>query len=160
MLDSVSARPMITTRYRAGFSRFLRYSAASLIAFALAQLGLAFGYGILGWGVPASVVLSLAVSIGPAYLLNRRYVWPRPADGTSPVAEINGFIAIAVAGTATTIGVAGLAEAIGRHYTDSHLTLTAVVNGASVVATIVVWIARYLVLDRVVFRVRDDRPPQ
>lgn len=138
-----------------GPGRFIRYAGVSIVAFVLAQLGLALGYGILHWNVPASVVLSLAVSVGPAYALNRRYVWPRTSDGGSLAFEINGFVVIAVIGTVTTIGVVALAETLAHRITDSHLALSLVVNGASIVATGVVWVLRYVVLDRFLFRDRS-----
>ncbi len=141
-----------------GPGRFLRYAGASIVAFVLAQVGLALAYGVLEWNVAAAVVFSLAVSVGPAYVLNRRWVWPRPTDGGSLAVEVNGFVAIALVGTIVTIGVVALAEAGARRLTGSHLTLSVVVNTASIVATGFVWVLRYVVLDRFLFRERATRP--
>lgn len=162
-LSSSGPPQTLPSRLRDGDSgpgRFIRYAGASIIAFVLAQVGLAVGYGLFRWGVPASVVLSLAVSVGPAYLMNRRYVWPHPGDGSSRVSEVNGFVAVAVIGTLTTIVVVAVAESLARHLTHDHLTLTAIVNVASILATGIVWILRYVVLDRFVFPNRGVHAPR
>lgn len=152
--DPVSLRGRLRDPH-SGPGRFLRYAGVSIVAFLLAQAGLALGYGVLHWNVPASVILSLAVSVGPAYVLNRRHVWPRTGDAGSLAVEINGFAAIAVVGSVTTIGVVALAETVARAFTSSHLILSVVVNAASIVATAAVWVLRYVVLDRFLFRDRN-----
>jgi putative flippase GtrA len=136
-----------TTRLR---SRFLRYSGVSVLAMALAQGGLAVGYGVLSWPVFASVMLSLAVSIVPSYVLNRWLVWPR--GDASQFRQATAFLLIAVAGSLATFVLVALAVRVGHAISRDHLFLTLVVNGTAVVATGAVWLARFWLLDRVVFR--------
>ena len=63
------------SRRAASPARWLRYGLVSVVAVLAAQAGLLFGYGVMRWSTTAAVVFSLAVSIVPAYELNRRYVW-------------------------------------------------------------------------------------
>jgi putative flippase GtrA len=131
--------------------RFLRYSGVSVVAMALAQAGLAVGYGVLGWAVFASVMLSLVVSIVPSYLLNKWLVWPRSTGGISAARQAGIFLAIALVGSLTTYLVVALAVRIAHAMTSDHLMLSLVVNAAAVIATAAVWLARFWLLDTVVF---------
>jgi glycosyltransferase involved in cell wall biosynthesis len=131
--------------------RFLRYGGVSLIAAALAQAGLALGYGVLRWSSVEAVALSLAVSAGPSYLLSIRYVWPAGRRASSAAA----FLGLAVLGSAITAATVAATEHIARGITHDHTVLAAVVNGTALVTTVAVWAARFFVLDVLM----ADRPP-
>jgi hypothetical protein len=108
-------------------------------------------------------MFSLVVSVGPAYLLSRRYVWPSTGKPRPAAGEAAGFFVIAFIGAATTMVVVWAAVRVAGASTSDHVTLAVVANLASVVATGLVWLARYIVLDRVLFvrRASDhsiDRP--
>jgi putative flippase GtrA len=111
------------------------------------------------WPVEPAVMFSLVVSVGPAYLLSRRYVWPDTGKPRPAAGEAAGFFVIAFIGAATTIVVVWAAVWIAGTSTSDHVTLAVVANSASVVATGLMWVARYIVLDRVLFAKRAlDRP--
>lgn len=134
-----------------GRQRPLRFGAISVIAFVLAQGGLAVAYGVLRWPVPAAVLFSFAVSALPAYLLSRHLVWP---DGCAPRAgggEAAGFLTVAALGAATSLAVVWGATGMAQRQTSDHITLSVVANLASILATGVTWVGRYIALDRLVF---------
>jgi putative flippase GtrA len=137
-----------------GVPRFARYTGVSLIATALAQVGQAFGYGYMRWPVAPSVLFSLAVSAVPAYLLSRRYVWPDKANPRAAAGEATGFLVVALIGAGITIAVVWAAVQIAGTVTSGHVTLSVVANAANLLSTGLVWVARYFVLDRVLFAQR------
>jgi len=139
------------SQVRTRLQRVGRYGGASLVAAALAQVGLAVGYGLLRWSSTAAVALSLAVSVLPAYWINRRYVWPERSGGTAPVLS---FVVLAIAGSCVTAGTTWIAEGIGRDVGSDHATLTLIVNATALLTTVVVWAARFIAFDRLVFVAR------
>jgi hypothetical protein len=122
----------------------------SLLAGGLAQGGLALAYGVLGWGTAAATLLSLAVSIGPSYWGSRTYVWAGRGSRQRR-REATVFAVVAVVGSLTAIALTALAELVGSLLTEDRTLLTGWVCGGSVAATALVWIARYAVLDRLIF---------
>lgn len=150
--------PTVTGKGAAGASpaarplaRLARYGGVSVIATVLAQAALALGYGVMRWPAVAAVTLSLAVSAPPAYVLSRRYVW-RDAARTRPVhGEAAAFLAVALVGAAATVGIVWLTVQVAGAITTDHVMLSFVANISSLVATGVMWLARYAVLDRFLF---------
>jgi putative flippase GtrA len=134
----------------ARFAKFGRYAGVSVIAVLLAQAGLVVAYGLLRWPVPAAVILSLMVSAMPAYFLSRRYVWSG-APHEAEARQVWSFLGVAAVGSLTTIAIVWAFVAIAHGRTHNHATLTVVANGASIVATSLIWLGRYFVLDRFVF---------
>lgn len=141
--------------------RLLRYSGVSIVAFLLAQVGLFVAYGLVGWSIVPAVLFSMAVSAVPAYFLSRIFVWPDAGADQANVTEGSLFLVVAVVGSLVAILVTAGAEHVARGHTSHHATLTAVVNLASIVATVFVWLVRYTVLDRLVFAREQDQgcPP-
>jgi putative flippase GtrA len=139
--------------------RFARYAGVSFIATVLAQAGLAFAYAVMRWPVVSAVMFSLAVSVGPAYLMSKRFVWPDTTGSRAAAGEATGFFVIAAIGAATTVAIVWLAVRVAGAGTSDHMTLAFVANVASVAATGLVWAARYVVLDRVLFSKRPSQRP-
>lgn len=131
--------------------RFARYTGVSVAATILAQVGLAFAYGVMSWPVALAVMFSLSVSVAPAYLLSRRYVWPDAARAGAVAGEAAAFFVIALVGAGATVAIVWLAVRVAGAGTSDHITLSLVANCASVAATGLVWIVRYVVLDQVLF---------
>jgi putative flippase GtrA len=133
--------------------RQARFAVVSLVSALLAEAGLAVGYGIAHWGVPAAVLLSFLISAPVSYVLNRQMVWRRedfPAN--SRPRELFGFFTVALVGTAVSMAIVAAAEDLARLVSTQHLVLSAVVDLAGLVAMFTVWLARYVVLDQLVFR--------
>ena len=154
MPDAVSAT---SAPSRAMAHRPARFALVSILCGALAQAGLAFAYGLLHWSTTAAVLFSLAVSIGPSYWGSRTYVWSG-LSRHSCRREVSGFVALALAGSAIAIALTSLTHLLGRVFTDDRSLLTVWVCTGSALATVVVWLTRYVVLDRFLFSRADDRP--
>ena len=146
------------SRRAASPARLLRYGLVSVVAVLAAQAGLLFGYGVMRWSTTAAVVFSLAVSIVPAYELNRRYVW---RAGRAYLRQGLQFGGAALAGSAATALAAAAAARAGVAAGFDHLELTATVALAALLVTGAVWVARFWFFDRVVFAaVRPGGAPQ
>ena len=140
-------------------SRFARFTGVSLVATVLAQAGLAVGYGVMSWPTLAAVGFAFVVSAPPAYLLSRRYVWGDPARTGPRTAEAVGFLTVALVGSLCSLVSVWLAVWAADFVTSDHVTLSLVANVASLVATGLVWVARYFVLDRFLFVKRSFSEP-
>jgi putative flippase GtrA len=124
----------------------------SLVATVLAQAGLALAYGVLYWPVSVAVMLSLAVSAVPAYVLNARYVWPSARRVRHESVRLAAFIAAALAGSVLTIGFVWSSTHVAALTGASHTTLSLVANGSALAATATIWLGRYVFFERVLFR--------
>ena len=136
-MDQVKARVQAIEWWRA-----LRYSGVSVIATICTQVLLVVGHAGLGVGATAMNVTAVMLTSIPAYLLNRRWGW-QVAGPSSLRREIIPFWAFTVAGLLlSTLAVAGVAS-----ITES----AAAVSAANVAAFGVLWVAKFFVLDDVVF---------
>jgi putative flippase GtrA len=94
-----------------------------------------------------SVLIAWMVSTIPAYLLSRHWVWQQ-RGANSMRSEVAPFWILALIG----LGFSGLCVWIAGFFTESSLALMVVNLGAFGV----VWVAKYLVLDRMMWGVRGE----
>jgi putative flippase GtrA len=143
--------------------QLVRYGAVSMVATSVSMIVL----GALVWtrAMPAvwANVAATAVGTVPSFELNRRWVWGKRGR-RSLLAEIGPFCFLSFAGLAlSTLAVGAAARwAAGAGVGDTVRTL--VVEGANVAAFGTLWIAQFLLLDRVLFgrrasASRDDGEP-
>jgi len=131
--------------------QLLRYSMVSVISttVSLSVLGTLVATRALtpGW----ANVVATGAGIGPSFELNRRWVWHKEGR-RSLAAEIGPFCVLSFVGLAlSTLAVhvaAGWAADLGL---GTNLR-TAAVEAANLAAFGSVWVAQFVVLDRLVFR--------
>jgi putative flippase GtrA len=133
--------------------QLLRYSSVSLVStvVGLSVLGALVATRTLspGW----ANVVATAVGTVPSFELNRRWVWRRTGH-RSLVREVGPFCVISFLGLAvSTLAVTTAARWAGHHGVGTT-TRTAVVEAANVAAFGSLWVAQFLLLDRVLFRWR------
>ena len=123
--------------------KLLRYSGVSAVAVVITQTCLWFGLVVTKW--PAVVANVVAVSLGaiPAYLLNRSWVWGRK-DSHSVRDEILPFWLYNLAGLAISSTLVTLA--------DLWWASTALVMSANLVAFGVLWLGKFFILEKVLFK--------
>ncbi|MEC7829146.1 MAG: GtrA family protein [Actinomycetota bacterium] len=123
--------------------KLLRYSGVSAVAVVVTQTCLWFGLVVAKW--PAVVANVVAVSLGaiPAYLLNRSWVWGRK-DSHSVRDEILPFWLYNLAGLAISSTLVTLA--------DLWWASTALVMSANLTAFAVLWLGKFFVLEKVLFK--------
>jgi putative flippase GtrA len=139
---------------RPGTRRFSKYALGSVVAFGASNVVFLLVYG-LGWASPqVATVLSFGIGIPVNYALNRRWAWERrgrPSVRTELVPY------------ATVIATNVVAAAAGTWAVDRWLQSIALPRAVEVLvvgATFVLingglFLAKYVLLDRLVFR---DRP--
>lgn len=144
--------------HRPGLRRFTRYAAGSVIAFAVSNLTFLVLYGLELTSPQVASVLAFTAGIPVNWILNRRWAWqrrgrPGMTDELLPYAAV---ILVSVA-----------ASAVGTWAVDrwlATLTLPRAIQVGLVDATYVgitggLFLAKYFLLDRLVFRRRARKRP-
>lgn len=129
--------------------RLFRYTMVSVIStvISFAVLGILF-YALRLWSeIPDNVVASI-VGIPPSYYLNRSWAWGK--TGPSHLwREVAPFWVMSFVGIAMAIGAGAVAQHIS--VSDFHLHRlgrTAVLYGTNVFAFGVLWVLKYLIINR------------
>lgn len=133
-LRSLADRPVVR--------KLARYAAASVVGVVTGQALLLLFYSVLDWAAVAANIVSVAVSSIPAYLVNRYWVWQKRGRN-SLRAEVIPFWLMALLG----LLLSSLLVAVVQRRTDSALALAL----ASLSGFGVLWIAKFVVLERVLF---------
>src|SRR5260221_14081310 len=130
--------------------RLVRYSAVSAVSppVSLTVLGVLVATRTLpaGWANLAAT----AAGTFPSFELNRRWVWGRTGR-RSIFAEVGPFCAMTFAGLALSTVAVTLAAAFATSSGFSGGMRTAVIEAANLAAWGTLWIAQFVVLDRVLF---------
>lgn len=128
----------------AGYGRkVLRYCGVSVFNVIFGQ-GLLFCFhSLLDWKPLLANLAAVAISAVPAYLLSRRWVWGRRGPN-SVATEIVPFWSMALLGLAISEIVIGLVS----HRFDGAVA----VQGASLVSFGFVWVLKFLVFEKYVWR--------
>jgi putative flippase GtrA len=130
--------------------KLVRYGLASAVNVVVAQTVLVAAFGILHWSARPAAVLAAVIAAGPAYWLARRWVWGR-SGRSHLVKEVLPFWGLALLALALTTWVAGLAESLGRHLTDSRPAQTLILMGSVLGISAVIWGVRFFVLNGLLF---------
>lgn len=135
------------------FRKLLRYGTVSLIStgVSMSVLGLLVYTRVL----PAAWANVVATAVGtiPSFELNRRWVWGR-SGRRSLLTEVAPFATLSLAGLLLSTAAVSLAAAYAAHLADGLRTLA--IEAANVSAFGSLWIAQYLILDRVLFARRPS----
>ena len=122
--------------------KVLRYSAVSFIAVPVTQIILlVFQYGFDWNGLEANT-MAVAITVVPVYVLNRYWVWGK-RDKNNFVTEILPFWGMTLLGL--------LVSTLCVAYADSHFESPLMVNVANAFGFGLVWLLKFLVLDRMMF---------
>lgn len=125
-------------------SKVLRYCGVSVVNVVVGQSILAFCLAVLDLSAIVSQFWSAMLSAIPAYILSKRWVW-KQASSDSFRSEVLPFWVMAAIGLGFALIVVGLAD----RATDS----TPVLMLSSLGAYGIVWVAKYLVLDQLMWKV-------
>jgi putative flippase GtrA len=145
------SRAEVLARVReADYKKFLKFSAVSAISFPFTQvLLLVFTLG-LDWSFVTANLVAVTIMAFPAYAMNRYWVWGKK-DKNSLTTEVIPFWVI------TLIGL-GLST-ICAHYADLWFNSALAVNVANAVGFGIVWVFKFLILDRIMFGSHQHFPP-
>ena len=147
----------MSRRFLSRWQQWLRYGTVSLVATATSLTVL--GVLVSTTAMPAAIANVLATAVGtvPSFELNRRWVWRRTGR-RSARAEILPFWLLSLAGlAASTLAVSAAASWAASAGLDGAAR-TAAIEAANVAAWGSLWVAQFVILDRVLFRATTPSP--
>lgn len=120
----------------------IKYSMVSVVGVTVTQAMLVLYVGIFRWGPVQSNVVAVTLAAIPVFLLNKRWVWNH--DGkVSFRREILPFWVFTLAGLLLSTALVALAHSVS----DSQV----LVNAANLTGFGVLWVAKFLFLDQIMF---------
>ncbi|MBF6557977.1 MAG: GtrA family protein [Acidimicrobiales bacterium] len=135
--------------------KLIRYTAVSAISALISILILTFVYGVLRlWTEVWSTLFSNVMAGFPSYFLNRRWVWGK--SGRSHIwRELLPFWVMSLTGIGFALFTASLAHNYAVNHDLHHLARTALVVGANVAAFGIVWLLKFMILNRLFAQIAD-----
>lgn len=149
-------RPGLVRRMRqsAVIGRLVRCASVSVFTTTLSNAVLVVLAGPVGMAAAWANIIANAVGTGPSYALNRRWVWRH--DGSDLWRQVIPFWVLSFAGlalsTLTVSLTAAWADAAGLSGPARSVSLVL----ANVSAFGVLWVAQFLLLDKVLFRIHPE----
>jgi len=116
----------------------------------LGEVILGVAFGVMHWTARTAAITSTGIVTIPAYFLNRAWVWGKRGR-SHLIREVVPFWILAFAGLAVSVLTAGWAESAGRSITGSRLVQTLIVMAASLAAFGIIWVARFVILNSLLF---------
>jgi len=137
--------------------KMFRYSMASVVAIAVSVVSLAILNGPLGVSAWVASTIATAIACFPSYYLNRRWAWGM--DGRSHFwKEIAPFWILAFLGWAISTLCVHLMESYAKSQGFSHLLRTGTVIVVYVGAFGVLWVAKFVIFNKLMFVNRAEVP--
>jgi putative flippase GtrA len=135
--------------------KVLRYSMVSVISALTSLVILTIVYGVLRlWGAVVSTLFANIMAGIPSYYLNRRWVWGK--GGRSHIwRELLPFWVMSITGIGFALYTASLAQHFANAHHLQHLARTALVVGANIAAFGILWILKFLILNRLFAEIAD-----
>jgi putative flippase GtrA len=135
--------------------KLVRYTTVSAISAVTSVVILTIVYGVLGlWTEVWSVLFSNVMAGIPSYFLNRQWVWGK--SGRSHIwREVIPFWVTSLTGIGFALYTASLAHNYAQSHDLHHLARTALVVGANVAAFGIVWLLKFMILNRLFVQIAD-----
>jgi putative flippase GtrA len=119
-----------------------KYLAVSVVNVVVGQSLLVLANHVFGWSFVVSNLFAVTLSAFPAYVLSRRWIWQKKGNNHF-WKEVVPFWSMAFLGLALSTGVVAVAD----NYSDA----TIVLNLANLFAFGLLWVAKFFVLDKLMF---------
>lgn len=130
--------------------KFFKYSMTSVVGVVMGQSLIFLFASILDWSWGWANVTAVAISTLPTYYISRAWVW-RKRGKSSLYAEVVPFWVMTFLGLLlSTIAVVFLE----RRYPDNKI----LANVGNVMGFGVLWLAKFFILDRILFKVTHEHP--
>lgn len=135
--------------------KVIRYTLVSAISALTSLVILTIVFGVLRlWGEVFSTLFANVCAGVPSYILNRRWVWGK--SGRSHVwREVLPFWVMSLTGIGFALYTASLAHHFATVHHLQHLPRTALVVGANISAFGILWILKFLILNRLFAQIAD-----
>jgi putative flippase GtrA len=135
--------------------KLIRYTTVSVISALTSLVVLTIVFGVLRlWSEVFSSLFANVVAGVPSYILNRRWVWGK--SGRSHIwREIVPFWVMSIIGIVFALYSASLAHSFASHHHLHHLARTVLVVGANIAAFGILWLLKFVILNRLFAKVAD-----
>jgi putative flippase GtrA len=133
-----------------GGQKLWRYSVASIVAVIVSEICLVIFNGVIGMSAWVSSSLATAIAAIPNYYMNRKWAWGK--NGRSHLLkEVVPFWGLAFAGWALSTYSVYVMEHYAKHHHFAHAFTTALVAIVYVAAFGVLWIAKFVIFNKLMF---------
>jgi putative flippase GtrA len=135
--------------------KVIRYTMVSIISALTSLVILTIVFGVLRlWDEVVSTLFANVMAGIPSYYLNRRWVWGK--GGRSHIwRELVPFWVMSITGIGFALYTASLAQHIANEHHLQHLARTVLVVGANIAAFGILWILKFLILNRLFAQIAD-----
>jgi putative flippase GtrA len=135
--------------------KMVRYTAVSIISALTSLIILTIVFGVLRlWTEVYSTLFAPVMAGIPSYFLNRQWVWKK--GGRSHLwREVLPFWVMSLTGIGFAIVTANWAHNYANGHNLQHLERTVLVVGANIFAFGVLWILKFLILNRLFAQIAD-----
>jgi putative flippase GtrA len=134
--------------------RAIRYSATSVICVGITQVLILIFYRLLKWSEVESNLAATMITSVPAFALNKYWVWGKRGKAHMR-REVLPFWAFTVAGWILSTGAVFLARDVGNPHSALR---TITVMFASIFGFGVLWVLKYIFLDKIMFGPEHHTP--
>jgi len=131
-----------------GGRKLVRYSLVSVVSVVVSQVVLFLAQ--FAWSARTSNIVAVCVSAVPSYQLNRAWVWGK-SGRSHLMKEIAPFWGMCFLGLVLSTWSVDFAESHAVSLTSSHLGQKLIVNAAALAAFGVLWIAKFVILNKLLF---------
>ena len=130
----------------------MRYTTVSVVVVPFSQAVFLVCYGLLEWRTARSAnFMGFALGTTLSYYLNRYWAWGKRGRSHF-LREVLPFWVMACIGLAVSTVAVELADDWAREMTDRRIAQTLIIMGVSLAAWGVVWIIKFFVLNKMLFR--------
>ncbi|HET9060864.1 MAG TPA: GtrA family protein [Acidimicrobiales bacterium] len=138
--------------------KFIRYSMVSAVAIGISQVTILICTLAFHLSGVASNAIGAAASTPASYELNRKWAWGK--HGKSHLwKEVVPFWSLTIAGLLASTGTTALADSELHAHHVTGLERSVIIMAASLFAWGVIWVAKFVIFNRLVFVTRDDAEP-
>jgi putative flippase GtrA len=139
-----------------GGRKLVRYTMVSVIVVPFSQAVFLVCYGVLEWRTARSAnFMGFALGTTLSYYLNRYWAWGKRGRSHF-MKEVAPFWAMAFIGLAVSTLAVELAEDWAHEVTDRRMVQTLLIMGVSLSAWGVLWIVKFFVLNKLLFRTHPE----
>ncbi len=144
---------ILATRAGSYIARIFRYSATSIICFAISEVTILILTATNLFGATTAALIANFAGVIPSYLLSRYWIW-KDADRDNTKKQIVLYWLISL----VSIGITSYATGLITH--SSHTTGNEhieVVGGSFLILNFILWVVKYIAYNKVVFKIAAQK---
>ena len=133
----------------------MKYTMVSIISVIVGQSLLVLAFLGFHWSAVTANLFAVGISAIPSYYLNRAWAWGKRGR-SHLLKEVVPFWGMAFLGLALSTVFVHVAEDFAQDFSRTRLVQTVIINGAALAAFGVLWIAKFVILNKLMFKTHPD----